>query len=83
LDRARGPEKGPQISQTIIVENLELAPIQTQSALFDVMRTQRLVLHGYRYTTSELFSVIAIIGHNEDNERVNELTEQMVCTLFV
>ena len=54
----------PQISQAIIIENLELAPILTQNALFDVMRYNRMTIHDYHYPTSELFCIIALIGSN-------------------
>ena len=32
----RGKDKGPQVPQAVIVEHLELAPLQTQLALFEV-----------------------------------------------
>jgi len=61
-----------------VIENLELAPVPTQNALFEVMRNNRLLLHGYRYTTAEIFTVILVTTvNNEESEKTNEFTDQM------
>jgi hypothetical protein len=40
------------------------------------MRSQKFSLHGFRYTTSELFTVIAISGKREGEQA--KITENMV-----
>jgi len=69
--------KGPQISQIVVVENLELAPIQTQLTLLEVMKSKRVQVHGFRYSTSELFTVIGVAG-NKDPEQSMRLSETML-----
>jgi len=79
-----GPHRGPQISQVIIIENLESAPISTQHALFEVMETQKLLLYGRRYSTSELFTVIVITSGNlDETQNINPLSEKMYDSFLV
>src|SRR5688500_981798 len=45
-----------------------------------VMRSEKIFLNGYRYATSELFMVIAIVG-NKELEHSIKLSEEMVCAI--
>lgn len=76
------PEQGPQISQTFVIENLEDAPLETQQALIQVLKSQQLVFRGYRYATPELFTVIVIYRTKEENERTNHFTNQIVLSFL-